>query len=314
MRGASVDFISDRGKASSHYSRRQKFSQNWSLVALIRGPALIAGGQVAPSGSACDRVRGLGTDPCEREQRGEVAKYRSEFRARRRCDQAAEHHAAVGWGVDRKSARFPAKPRGENISLAGRLNEHKRAHEIRAPMMDLQCLVSISFATLVGPYPVWRREMSEKTPKIEARRSSIHGLGVYVVHPIRAGETIVEVVGERISSAESDRRHQESDADAGHTFMFYVDEDTVIDCGVGGNVSAFINHSCDPNCEAVDDQGRIFVEALRDLHVGEELVYDYRIIWESSDDPEDLKVYLCRCGSQSCRGTMLDVEPLMAAS
>ena len=156
--------------------------------------------------------------------------------------------------------------------------------------------------------------MSEKTLKIEARRSKIHGLGVYVVEPIRAGETIIEVVGERISSEESDRRFEEKDTEAGHTFMFYVDDDTVIDCGVNGNVSRFINHSCEPNCEAVDDEGRIFVEALRDIAVGEELVYDYRLVWESDDDAEDLKDYLCRCGTPSCRGTMLDVEPLAAAS
>lgn len=156
--------------------------------------------------------------------------------------------------------------------------------------------------------------MGDKALKIEARRSSIHGTGVYVVAPIRAGETIVEVVGERISSEESDRRYRERDSDPSHTFMFYVDEDTVIDCGVDGNVSRFINHSCEPNCEAVDDDGRIFVEALRDIQVGEELVYDYRLTWESSDDPEDLKVYRCRCGTRSCRGTMLDVEPLPAAS
>jgi len=153
--------------------------------------------------------------------------------------------------------------------------------------------------------------MSEKTLKIEARRSSIHGLGVYVVEPIRAGETIEEVVGERISSEESDRRYQDKDTEAGHTFMFYVDEDTVIDCGVNGNVARFINHSCEPNCEAVDDDGRIFLEALRDIEVGEELLYDYRLTWEG--DPEDLKIYLCRCGSRSCRGTMLDVVPLAAA-
>lgn len=154
--------------------------------------------------------------------------------------------------------------------------------------------------------------MSEKSLKIEARRSSIHGLGVYVIDPIRAGETIIEVVGERISSAESDRRYEERDTEAGHTFMFYVDEDTVIDCAVDGNVSRFINHGCEPNCEAVDDEGRIFLEAVRDIEVGEELVYDYRLTWERSDDPEDLKVYRCRCASSSCRGTMLDVEPLAA--
>lgn len=155
--------------------------------------------------------------------------------------------------------------------------------------------------------------MSEKAPKIEARRSNIHGFGVYVVEPIRAGEIIVEVVGERISSAESDRRFEEKNTEAGHTFMFYVDEDVVIDCAVNGNVSRFINHSCEPNCESVDDDGRIFLEALRDIAVGEELSFDYRLTWESSDDPEDLKVYLCQCGSQVCRGTMLDVEPLAAS-
>jgi SET domain-containing protein len=156
--------------------------------------------------------------------------------------------------------------------------------------------------------------MSERALKIEARRSKIHGIGVYVIEPIRAGETIIEVVGERISTEESDRRAEERDAEAGHTFMFYVDEDTVIDCGVGGNISRFINHSCEPNCEAVDEDGRIFVEALRDIEVGEELVYDYRLTWESTDDPEDLKAYTCRCGARSCRGTMLDVVPLPAAS
>jgi len=180
--------------------------------------------------------------------------------------------------------------------------------------MDLQRFFSISSAALSGQAPGSVEEMSEKILKIEARRSSIHGLGVYVVEPIRAGETIVEVVGERISSEESDRRFEAKDTDAGHTFMFYVDEDTVIDCAVNGNVSRFINHSCEPNCEAVDDEGQILLEALRDIEVGEELVYDYRLTWESGDDPEDLKVYLCRCGSQSCRGTMLDVVPLAEAS
>ena len=156
--------------------------------------------------------------------------------------------------------------------------------------------------------------MSDKRLKIEARRSGIHGLGVYVVAPIRKGETIVELIGERISSSESERRYQEQETEDGHTFFFYVDEDTVIDCGVNGNVSRFINHSCEPNCEAVDDDGRIYVEALRDIKVGEELLYDYRLYCEGGEDPEDLKAYLCRCGAESCRGTMLDIEFMTASS
>lgn len=154
--------------------------------------------------------------------------------------------------------------------------------------------------------------MSKQKAKIEARRSEIHGFGVYVVEAIREGETIVEIVGERISSLESDRRYQEKEIDDGHTFFFYVDEDTVIDCGVNGNVSRFINHSCEPNCEAVDDDGRIFVEALRDIEIGEELLFDYRLYLDSSDDPGETEVYQCRCGAHSCRGTMLELAPLSA--
>ena len=157
-----------------------------------------------------------------------------------------------------------------------------------------------------------REEMSEQKVKIEARRSQIHGLGVYVVDTIRKGETVVEITGERISSRESDRRHQESEADDGHTFFFYVDEDTVIDCGVNGNVSRFINHSCEPNCETVDDDGRIFVEALRDIEIGEELFFDYRLSLEDDDDPEGSNAYECRCGARSCRGTMLERETMTA--
>ncbi|MEY4932456.1 MAG: hypothetical protein RLZZ403_776, partial [Pseudomonadota bacterium] len=43
---------------------------------------------------------------------------------------------------------------------------------------------------------------------------------------------------------------------------------------------------------------------------GEELCYDYQLVWESTDDPEDLKLYNCHCGAKNCRGTMLDPVPL----
>jgi hypothetical protein len=84
----------------------------------------------------------------------------------------------------------------------------------------------------------------------------------------------------------------------------------VIDAGVGGNEARFINHSCDPNCETVIEGGRVFIEALRDIEPGEELGYEYGLTWESTDDPEELANYACRCCAASCRGTMLDPVPL----
>lgn len=152
--------------------------------------------------------------------------------------------------------------------------------------------------------------MAGKKVKIEARRSGVHGLGVYALGRIRKGETIIEVVGERITCEEADRRYGEKETEDGHTFLFHVDDETVIDCGVNGNISRFINHSCDPNCEAIDDEGRIFLEAIREIKVGEELFFDYQLIWEGSEDPEELQAYACLCGSEQCRGTMLHCEPV----
>jgi SET domain-containing protein len=145
---------------------------------------------------------------------------------------------------------------------------------------------------------------------IEVRESPIHGRGVYARTHIKKGKRILEYVGERISHEEADRRYLAKGQDDGHTFFFVVDERTVIDGGSGGNESRFVNHSCNPNCETVIEGRRVFVEAIRDIEPGEELVYDYQLTWESTDDPEDLALYACRCGAKNCRGTMLDPEPL----
>lgn len=144
----------------------------------------------------------------------------------------------------------------------------------------------------------------------EVRRSRIHGSGVYAVRPIRKGTRIVEYLGDRISHEEADARYSAKGQDDGHTFLFVVDEDTVIDAGVGGNDARFINHSCAPNCDTVIDGGRIYIEALRGIDSGEELGYEYGLTWETTDDPGELANYACRCGAPGCRGTMLDPVPL----
>jgi hypothetical protein len=73
----------------------------------------------------------------------------------------------------------------------------------------------------------------------------------------------------------------------------------------GGNSSRWINHSCDPNCEADEDNDRIFIKAIRNIAAGEELNYDYGLI---IDEPYTKKLkaeYPCWCGSANCRGTLL---------
>jgi hypothetical protein len=149
---------------------------------------------------------------------------------------------------------------------------------------------------------------SGKLP-FRVRRSKIHGTGVFATANIRKGARLVEYLGDRVSHAEADRRYEDKAADDNHTFLFTVDARTVIDAGVGGNDARFLNHSCAPNCEAILEKRRVFIEAIRDIEPGEELCYDYGIE-RDPDDPADIDVvFACRCGAASCRGTMLLPAP-----
>ncbi|HSC08318.1 MAG TPA: SET domain-containing protein-lysine N-methyltransferase [Steroidobacteraceae bacterium] len=145
----------------------------------------------------------------------------------------------------------------------------------------------------------------KRVPLIETRRSPIHGLGVFAARSIRKGARVIEYVGERVSHAEADRRYEDKDANDSHTFLFIVDRRTVIDAGVAGNAARFINHSCEPNCETVIEDRRVFIYATRHIAPGEELSYDYLIQREADDPPDVEEVFRCRCGAARCRGTML---------
>jgi hypothetical protein len=149
-----------------------------------------------------------------------------------------------------------------------------------------------------------------EAPLYRVRSSGIHGKGVYAAQRIRKGTRIVEYLGDRITHEEADDRYAAKGQDDGHTFLFVVSNRVVIDAGVGGNAARFINHSCAPNCDTVIEGGRVFIEALRTIEPGEELGYEYGLTWESTDDPEELANYECRCGAPNCRGTMLDEVPL----
>ncbi|MGH8314928.1 MAG: SET domain-containing protein, partial [Steroidobacterales bacterium] len=103
----------------------------------------------------------------------------------------------------------------------------------------------------------------------------------------------------------ADRRYEERPDEDNHTFLFIVDKRTVIDAGIGGNEARFINHACDPNCESVIENRRVYIEALRDIEAGEELNYDYQIQRDDDDPPNVDEIWACRCGTRTCRGTML---------
>ncbi len=142
-------------------------------------------------------------------------------------------------------------------------------------------------------------------PAYEVRRSTIHGNGVFASRDIEAGECIVEYEGERISSDESAIRAEQGGGPINHTFFFSLADGRVIDGGSGGNDARFINHACEPNCEAYEEDGRVFIYALQEIAKGEELNYNYALIYEERHTAAVKKQFACRCGAPSCTGTML---------
>jgi uncharacterized protein len=141
--------------------------------------------------------------------------------------------------------------------------------------------------------------------RVQTRRSGVHGKGVFALQPLAAGETVLEYTGEVISWPEALRRHPHDPDQPNHTFYFHLDEKHVIDGNVGGNSSRWINHSCKPNCEAEDDEGRVFIKTLRNIDAGEELFFDYGLIIDARHTKKLLADYPCWCGAKKCRGTLL---------
>jgi SET domain-containing protein len=148
--------------------------------------------------------------------------------------------------------------------------------------------------------------------KIEARQSAIHGNGVFATEAIAKGERVIRYKGKLRTHDEVDAVYAEA-ADNGHTFLFTLNDKYVIDANVEGNVARWINHSCNPNCEAVyeeSDSGkkrkdRIYIEAMRDIAAGEELSYNYGITLVDAHTAKQKAIWACRCGAPKCTGTML---------
>ena len=147
---------------------------------------------------------------------------------------------------------------------------------------------------------------SKARARFVVRNSGIHGKGVFATTRIPAKTRLIEYTGERLTEAQVDRRFARDDSP--HTFLFALDDGMVIDASNGGNSARWINHSCAPNCEAVDDNDRIYIETLRAIRPGEELSYDYRIELEERHTPAMQRVYQCRCGARRCTGTILNLK------
>ena len=144
---------------------------------------------------------------------------------------------------------------------------------------------------------------SQRPKLYEIGKSTIQGRGVFAARRIRAGQKIIEYTGEIIPNDEADRRYDEEKMSRHHTFLFTLDDDRSLDGDVKTNDARLINHSCDPNCEAIIDGDHIWIYALKNIQPGTELAYDYK--YERTGGKELEKFYVCHCGAGKCRGSIM---------
>ncbi|XP_023249743.1 histone-lysine N-methyltransferase SETD1B-A-like [Seriola lalandi dorsalis] len=133
-------------------------------------------------------------------------------------------------------------------------------------------------------------------------RSHIHEWGLFAMEPIAADEMVIEYVGQIIRQVIADMRERRYEEEGiGSSYLFRVDQDTIIDATKCGNLARFINHSCNPNCYAkiitVESQKKIVIYSRQPISINEEITYDYKFPIEETKIP-------CLCGADSCRGSL----------
>lgn len=163
------------------------------------------------------------------------------------------------------------------------------------------------------------------------------GWGVKAMENIKSGSFVVEYVGEVITSEEAEERGRKYDAE-GRTYLFDLDfnlgEENIytVDAAYFGNLSHFINHSCDPNLNIFSvfinnldpNMPQLAMFAKRDIKRGEQITFDYCQSTVSQDPQSSVLVSPskavsrtlpaeeegagqtqlkseCRCGARNCR-------------
>lgn len=135
----------------------------------------------------------------------------------------------------------------------------------------------------------------KKARSLAVKKSSLHGLGCFATVPFRKGHLIAEYAGEKISRKEAMRRMKRPDG----TRISELEAEWYIDGSVVGNQTQYINHSCDPNADTVVIGGSLFIFALQEIALGEEITVDYLNSFEQDHS-------VCQCLTASCRQSIIE--------
>ena len=220
-------------------------------------------GYYVPNPTGCARTEG--TKNISQAEKSKYLPHRIKVqKAREEREARAKENPAMAAVEAAKAAA--ASSTAKSSSRSNRVNNRRLVADIAAQKQAL--------ATSIGEGDALRFNQLKKRKKpVRFARSAIHGWGLYAMENINQNEMIIEYVGDRVRQQVADlRERQYLKSGIGSSYLFRIDEYTVIDATKKGGIARFINHSCTPNCTAkiikVEGTRRIVIYALRDVQRG----------------------------------------------
>ena len=127
------------------------------------------------------------------------------------------------------------------------------------------------------------------------KKSNIHRHGLSAAKNIKKGQKIIQYKGKKVSlyKVETDPKYDNEK----EIYLFNLNKKYDLDGDFKFNTARLINHSCNPNCEVLDNNRQLWIFAMRDIRKDEELTYDYGFGFD-----KDYKQYVCKCRSKNCVG------------
>ena len=291
------------------FRQKEIKTMNASLASVeANGQAQIPGYYVPnPTGSAR-------TEPLKKIAESEKSKY---LPHRIRVQKEREVRQAKAKKDPKAAAMEDAKAEAARALKSSRSTRAENRHVMANMLRESKELEMLTGETDLLKF----NQLKKRKKPVKFARSAIHNWGLYALEKIDANDMIIEYVGEKLRQEIADMREANYDRQGiGSSYLFRIDENTVVDATKRGGIARFINHSCTPNCTAkiikVDGSKRIVIYALRNIDRGslslifppfggiltffldEELTYDYKFEreWDSDDRIP------CLCGSTGCKG------------
>ena len=215
-------------------------------------------GYYLPNPSGCAR-----TEPVKKILESEKSKYLPHRikvqKAREEREANAQSDPAMA--VEAAKLAAAAKITSTTSSRSNRANNRRLANDINTMNKDKQAAEGDA---------VRFNQLKKRKKLVKFDRSAIHNWGLYAMENIAINDMIIEYVGERVRQRVADLREAKYTLQGvGSSYLFRIDEDSIVDATKKGGIARFINHSCTPNCTAkiikVDGTRRIVIYALRDI-------------------------------------------------